>query len=468
MLSKRFHQFVRDERGSYTLWSLVWFMLYVAIGGLAVDVTDAYRNETMLQSTADAAALAGVMSIGVEDEDPVDQALAYAVANMDPEVNGTVLKDTEVFVGTWDFDVEHFTANTADPNAVYVVTRRGDANGNPVARNFLRILMLFGADPSWNVNSDAIAVRHLPECVADGFIAKGEVYFRSNNDFYRDICIHGQMDGVRGRMGNIYEEGVSITHGPMSGYDFPPAAYNEDDLQKALKGMDNLWPKEAEHDVVTDTIDYLKNLPLTSVDLAEKYGSWEYMYRAQDADGRPILDPATGDYELVPVTHEWYSGGNLPEIWKPNTVYHFTNCGQINLGSGVELSRLAIVADCRIHSAADTSAGNVIFASTHESGSDAIHMAADSGLGYADYCQNGEGGVEIYTLGDVMMAARGEWHGLRITATGNVDFTSQNNGAYGIAVHAGGDINFRTTSEYGLCEGDRQSGPIEWRYRLVR
>jgi len=54
VLSKSFHKFLRDESGGYTIWSLIWFSLYVAMGGLAVDVTDAYRNQTMLQSTADA------------------------------------------------------------------------------------------------------------------------------------------------------------------------------------------------------------------------------------------------------------------------------------------------------------------------------------------------------------------------------------------------------------------------------
>ena len=59
MFGKNFHRFLRDESGGYTIWSLVWFSLYVVMGGFAVDMTDAYRNVTLLQSTADAAALAG-------------------------------------------------------------------------------------------------------------------------------------------------------------------------------------------------------------------------------------------------------------------------------------------------------------------------------------------------------------------------------------------------------------------------
>ena len=63
MFSTSFRSFLRDESGAYTIWSLIWFSLYVAMGGMAVDLTDAYRNQTLLQSTADASALAGVMSL---------------------------------------------------------------------------------------------------------------------------------------------------------------------------------------------------------------------------------------------------------------------------------------------------------------------------------------------------------------------------------------------------------------------
>ena len=53
--------FCRDEHGGGTIMGLLWFMLLVGITGLAVDVTDGFRNRTMLQATADASALAAVI-----------------------------------------------------------------------------------------------------------------------------------------------------------------------------------------------------------------------------------------------------------------------------------------------------------------------------------------------------------------------------------------------------------------------
>ena len=60
------------------------------MGGLAVDVTDAYRNQTLLQSTADASSLAAVMSLP-DQTDGLAQALVYASDNMAPAINGNVL-----------------------------------------------------------------------------------------------------------------------------------------------------------------------------------------------------------------------------------------------------------------------------------------------------------------------------------------------------------------------------------------
>ena len=51
-----------DDRGAGTIFGLMWFMVIVGICGLAVDITDGFRNRTMLQATADSAALAAVIA----------------------------------------------------------------------------------------------------------------------------------------------------------------------------------------------------------------------------------------------------------------------------------------------------------------------------------------------------------------------------------------------------------------------
>jgi len=190
MFSTCIRRFIRDERGGYTIWSLIWFMLYVAVGGLAVDVTDAYRNEIMLQSTADASAMAAVFELPSEAGARA-QAIAYSADNMDPGFNGNVLLDSEVVVGNWDFSTRTFTADSTDPNAVWVATRRAEQNQNPVGMNFLRILALFGLTPEWNVSTEAIAAHFVPDCLQNGIVAHNKIDITSNNTI-SDTCFHGQ------------------------------------------------------------------------------------------------------------------------------------------------------------------------------------------------------------------------------------------------------------------------------------
>ncbi len=54
-----FREFLRDEEGASTILGIFWFILCVGLGGLAVDITDAFRVQTMMQATADASAHEG-------------------------------------------------------------------------------------------------------------------------------------------------------------------------------------------------------------------------------------------------------------------------------------------------------------------------------------------------------------------------------------------------------------------------
>ena len=63
MLRGDCRKFLSDEHGAGTIMGLLWFMLLVGITGMAVDVTNGFRNRTMLQATADAAVLAGAIDL---------------------------------------------------------------------------------------------------------------------------------------------------------------------------------------------------------------------------------------------------------------------------------------------------------------------------------------------------------------------------------------------------------------------
>jgi len=209
MLRDQFNRFLRDESGGYTIWGLTWFMLYVAIGGLAVDITDAFRTQSMLQTTADSAALAGIMSPLSKEAEVDSYAISYASSNMQPTTHGDVLKEAEVQVGTWNFTSRTFSVGGTNPNAVRAVTRRDGNNDNPLATNFLRIIGL----QTWDVSTEAVAATGIDWCLNNGIIAGGGLDVKTHIHFYGEICLIGHEKFWFRSNDTQFEDGVYIGAG---------------------------------------------------------------------------------------------------------------------------------------------------------------------------------------------------------------------------------------------------------------
>ena len=436
-------RFFRNEDGGYTIWGLTWFMINLAIGGLAVDVTDAYRNQTLLQSTADTAALAGVLALPDENA-AAAEAVTNATGNMAQGVHGNVLVTGEVFVGSWDFTTRTFTEGAAVPNAVRVITRRSAQNNNPVAMNFLRILSLTGMNTTWDISTEAIAVGYTPGCISDGMIAMNQVDIRSNNSHLNGICLHGQTLGVDLQNGNYFEPGVQVSMPDLDMLPNRAGLYtNNPGLQEALREGD-MYPRDV--DRIGDIITGLQNMDPNYL-----------------PDFMVNIDAGTGQRTIKAGVTQ-VTGNSLPNTLLPDTVYDISCNGQEQLPGSV-LNRVVIVADCRIHSSSGTHIIDGVVASTHTGNNAAVHMAAQSTLGLPDNCAAG-GGVEIYTPGNVHIAAQGDWHGLRIVAGVDVGFTANNHGIYGMSVQAGNNIDYTSNNSFGGCTGG-VPGAVALQYKLV-
>ncbi len=186
MLREYTREFLNDEQGAGTIMGLLWFILLVGITGMAVDITNGFRSQTMLQATADASALAAVIDLP-DEAAAVATAVAYSATNMATDDYGTVLLDADVDIGSWDPSTHIFTDGAALPDAVRVRTRRSFENENAMPVNFLRIIGLM----NWNVTTYAIAQRFIPECLKDGLVARGVIDISGNNTF-QGICLHSQ------------------------------------------------------------------------------------------------------------------------------------------------------------------------------------------------------------------------------------------------------------------------------------
>jgi hypothetical protein len=464
MFSNHLDRFLRDEAGSYTIWGLTWFMLYVGVGGLAVDVTDAFRNQSMLQATADAAALAGIMS-PLNNEAEVDAwAVVYAEYNMQPSVHGNVLKTTEVDIGTWDFIARTFLVGGAKPNAVRAITRRDAANANPVATNFLRIIGL----ETLNVNTVGIAAVGINKCFNNGIIAGGSLDVKPHTNFIDEICLIGVEQFEFRKNDTTFEDGVYVGAGCDEAEKkcIGPGnqVYDNDDFANAFDmGADDTGgnfddptlPLNAE--IVTNYISAVQDLAnfnsFAEFDLAYSVGLVDYSGYDYLSDGGAAPN--------------YYTGAALPAELVPYTVYDLTTCPN----NGYEMpegdySNIAVIANCPISFATGVAynLSNSLIASTYSSqGRAAISGSSGIDLGMPDTdCVEWN---EMYSLGDIDFASGGNFPNLRILAQGDIHFAASSDSQSGTNFQATGDVfmasganNDSDGSTYGYCKNSANVG----------
>ena len=118
----------RGNVATLTAFALVPLLILLA-GVINFGAVWTMRND--LQSTADAAALAGASKLG-NDTQVVAEANEFAENNMPATVNGDVLTDTDVEIGNWNSATRVFTVGGAPKNAVRATTRRIESRGNAV------------------------------------------------------------------------------------------------------------------------------------------------------------------------------------------------------------------------------------------------------------------------------------------------------------------------------------------------
>ncbi len=131
--------FLQDQRGSVIAIMGIGLVMAAGLTALAVDMGYLYGLKGRLQTTADFAVLAAVSQLPDEDAARTT-ALEYAAKNMPVSEHGGVLANADVVTGNWDSSTRTFTPAGNPINAVRVVTRRSQVNGNAAGLFFARIL----------------------------------------------------------------------------------------------------------------------------------------------------------------------------------------------------------------------------------------------------------------------------------------------------------------------------------------
>lgn len=463
---------IADERGGGTIMGLMWFMLLVGICGLAVDSTNGLRNQTMLQATADSAALAGVIDLaGPIDvtEDPgavasgssaaVATAVSYSVDNMSDASYGDVLLPEDVEIGTYDAASRTFSPGGVLPDAVRVRLHQTEANSNAVPVQFLRI----AGFQTWEVSVEAVAQRFIPGCLNDGLIAGGIVDISSGNNFVRKICVHGQK-GVHMQNGNYIETGVTVSMPDMYGQlKIPDGGLDSNPGLRDARREQSLYPRMVKH---VDEI---------MADLLEL---------------KPYILP---DYITINNVEDIIAKGknyNFADA-APGNVYHIV-CNanqQVGIPGGIELYDVVIVSECNINVGSGAYLHNVVLASRApgnpgQGGDNGDGNSGNGGAGLEDATINmsanvtlGEieepndcvpgGGVKIFSKASVHTSSSTGFNGVQIVAARDVDLTARTDGISGISVQAGGNITLTSNGDFGICAGVDEALLTVPYYRLV-
>ncbi|MEM8741854.1 MAG: pilus assembly protein TadG-related protein [Pseudomonadota bacterium] len=416
--------FGRATEASITVWNLSWSIVFMILAGLAVDVSNAYRMQTLLQSTADAAALAAIIDL----PDTSAATLAandYAELNLAPALHGDVLAVTDIRYGVWDAAAGQFTNPGApDIDAVEVILRRSTDNNNTLPTTFLRLI---GFD-YWNIVSTSVATNHERPCMRNGMITERRVIVMAYTTFSDGICVHGQ-DGV-----TIADDAV-FTSGAR------PSMVDSDDLLSAGNPLDpSVEPIEGwlQPKMAWETRIITAGVLAVDPDFVPSYIDTT----------RPVVNLTVAD---------------LSAPLEEGRVF-FVACTTGNpavLPPGTDWRRVAVVFDCPV-SGADVLLQDVMIVTDQGP----VDFTGTSRIGRNDSCTLG-GGVQIIARGDVRMLDDTRLYGVQIVSRAGVELAGLAGETEGVSIQAGNDIILDEADLLGVCQGGVDTLDTGKQYRLV-
>lgn len=441
---------LRDDRGGMTAWMLLWVVGIMALGGVAVDTSKAWRMKTMLRAAADASSHAAIQAAVVGD-DPVAAARRYAELNMPAEYLGEVLRAVDVEMGAWDPYGGGFVADEASSEAVRVTVRRGTRNDNPEPTTLLNIVGVRTWDLSMqSVASTYDAFLNDPDlgdtCLTKGIVARGTVGVTSNNTF-SDVCVHGE-EGFTFNNNNVYEPEAQISMPDLATQLNHGQPFNA----KQNPGIYDVLIEQSIDPVLVDKVDALT------------------LYFARGAEVMAIesYDPSLlldGDHLYVhcaaPGTLTMPTGRIQDLILTTNCALEFSGGGVFvnsviatTMDAGADTLAFAALVEAAGISVslggALTLEGGLLDALVEEQ--DAVTGSSEVSLGEEDACTLG-GGTLLAADGNINFAAKTGIYGSTLIASGDISMSGQTAGIEGMAIHAGGDVDLPAQQTFIGCNG---------------
>ena len=474
-------RFWRDQGGAGTAFSVFLLVTCAALGGLALDFSNAWRHREVLKTTADVAAQAGVIALAEGEAPEAAQARALAALDFNTPLAdyGRIVVDAASDVVPLHYDSDSNSLSPEGPiNAVSVLVRRTGALDNAVPTYLLRLV----GRRDWEIGGQSVAAL-VPtrRCnAADGIFAAGAVTLSLHGSVGAGFCIHSQ-DRVALPQGGDFRTG--------SGLSMPDLARCEGLCREAVPPGD-------------DTVAFETNLiladPAALVDAAFEAFTDPFVASPAEQEffaSRPLatdlsaLDEVGVDLDglttgaLVTLSLQQFS--RLREV--PAGLIYRVKCaggnrsasqadsqsdGQAGNQPGIRpgrleiwdggnqsvLRNLAVVTDCALHFAASARTEGTLFISTRGSGrTSRPTVTADAGARFGNPDRRCDAGLRstLMIKGEAAVPADFIASNADLVAAGDLRVAAasvaQTVEHRGVGLHVGGEISFASAQGFSAC-----------------
>ncbi len=419
------NNFVKDEEGSATIMSVSFAMIFLVMGGLAVDFNKVISERTQLQIATDTAAHAALYTREDESVATAKTTAMNTITGMLPphQFGTSPVMQSDVEFGTWDFAQNTFTANANSRSAVRVYSQMNASRDN--ASNTI-LLSMIGQD-TFDVTVESIYSTYYPPCFTEGFVADGVVDIQSNNSFSDNFCIHSNSY-VSLNQNNYFEPGTIVSMPNLDDLDIPNSGFEKNEgLQTALRSGEY-------------RLRIINKLP----DIISSF--WN-----GSTENTPDYITAGGIYDLSQELR-----GNvknlLPEHFEPNRINRLScgGSGKITMDPGVYTS-MVFISNCEVKFANGVILEDVVVATT-DTGANSLNSPSGLEIGRNDNCAVG-GGASLMTMGGFHAASSLSVYNGQIIAMRDIEFAANANGIQGASFVSAAKIDGTSNMDMGFCGG---------------
>ena len=432
-LRKHCQAFVAEEDGAGTILALYFTLMFLVVGGLAIDFNKTQTDLTQLQVATDSAAHAALYSREkMSSDDAKAVAVQVAESFMENVRFGSPITAEDITFGTWDKEAHVFTASLNSRSAVKVVSHMNEARENPSNNLLLKII---GQD-SFNLSRTSVYSTYRPPCFMEGFVADDVVDIQSNNSFGSGFCIHSNTY-VSLNSNNTFEPGSVVSMPNLDDLDIPKSGFETNNgLEGALR-----------------TGTYRLRILNMMDEIIEAL-------RVGDDEWLP-------SFMVAPLFDSFTATKVVPEDFTPNSITTVScgNNGTLTMDPGT-YANLVIITGCKVKFGQGAALEDVWMVSTNL---DVKAFNAPSGLrlGADDSCAEG-GGAVLITKGGFNAAADLQMYGSQILALKDIEFAANAEGIEGASMVSYATISGTSNMDMGFCNGNGQEENLQADYfRMV-